>query len=72
MKHLKIVIEKHADGYAAYPIGIEGVVVEEGDTFDEAQQDITSAPRFYREAFGSEGLEPEDPILDDFIVWELA
>lgn len=24
MKHLKIVIEKHADGYAAYPLGIKG------------------------------------------------
>lgn len=46
--------------------------MEEGDTFDDALQDITSAPRFHRETFGSEGLEPEDPVIDAFIVWELA
>jgi len=67
MKHLKIVIEKHADGYVAYPVGVKGVVVGEGDTFDEALRDVTSALRFHLETFGSDGLEPEDPVLDAFI-----
>jgi predicted RNase H-like HicB family nuclease len=58
MKHLKIVIEKHADGYVAYPVGVKGVVVGEGDTFDEALQDVTSALRFHLDTFGPEGLEP--------------
>jgi len=26
----KIVVEKHADGYVAYPLGLKGVVVGEG------------------------------------------
>ena len=67
MKHLKIVIEKHTDGYVAYPVGVEGVVVGEGDTFDEALRDVTSALRFHLDTFGPEGLEPEDPVLDAFI-----
>ncbi len=24
MKHIKIVVEKHPDGYVAYPLGIQG------------------------------------------------
>lgn len=32
VKHLKIIIEKHPDGYLAYPVGIKGVVVGEGDS----------------------------------------
>ena len=30
MKHIKIVVEKHPEGYVAYPLGIQGVVVGEG------------------------------------------
>lgn len=67
MKHLKIVIEKHTDGYVAYPVGVEGVVVGEGDTFDEALRDVTSALRFHLDTFGPEGLKSEDPVLDAFI-----
>ena len=33
---LKIVVEKHDDGYVAYPLGVKGVVVGEGDTYEEA------------------------------------
>jgi len=29
---MKIVIERHADGFVAYPLGLKGVVVGEGDT----------------------------------------
>jgi hypothetical protein len=36
MKKLKIVIEKHQDGYVAYPVGIKGVVVGEGDSYEAA------------------------------------
>ena len=27
MKQVKVIIEKHPDGYVAYPVGIKGVVV---------------------------------------------
>ena len=31
MKQLKIVVEKHPDTYVAYPLGMKGVVVGQGD-----------------------------------------
>ena len=55
-KHIKIVVEKHPDGYVAYPLGMKGVVVGEGDTYDEALADVRSAIRFHIETFGAEAL----------------
>lgn len=43
LKHFKIIVEKHSDGYIAYPLGIKGVVVGEGDTCEEALADVKSA-----------------------------
>ncbi len=31
---LKIIVEKHPDGYVAYPLGLRGVVVGEDDTIE--------------------------------------
>ena len=31
MRQIKIIVEKHPDGYVAYPLGVQGVVVGEGD-----------------------------------------
>jgi predicted RNase H-like HicB family nuclease len=64
---VKIIIEKHPDGYVACPAGIPGVVVGQGDTFDEALKDVQSAIRFHIETFGRESLESEDPALDAFV-----
>jgi predicted RNase H-like HicB family nuclease len=64
---MKIIIEKHPEGYVAYPAGIQGVVVGQGNTFDEALRDVQSAIRFHIETFGRESLESEDPALDAFI-----
>ncbi|MBZ0203227.1 MAG: type II toxin-antitoxin system HicB family antitoxin [Ignavibacteria bacterium] len=50
-KQFKIVVEKHEDGYVAYPIGIEGVIVGQGDTYDEAMLDVKSAIKFHIETF---------------------
>ena len=55
-KHIKIVVEKHPDGYVAYPLGMKGVVVGEGDTYDEALADVRSAIRFHVETFSLEVL----------------
>ena len=52
MRQVKIIVEKHPDGYVAYPLGIDGIVVGEGDTFDEALADVRSAIRFHVETFG--------------------
>ncbi|MFS8116891.1 MAG: type II toxin-antitoxin system HicB family antitoxin [Microcoleus sp.] len=52
MKQFRIIIEKHSDGYVAYPLGIKGAVVGEGDTYEEALADVKSAIRCYIEIFG--------------------
>jgi predicted RNase H-like HicB family nuclease len=66
-KTLKIIVEKYSDGYIAYPLGIEGIVVGEGDSYEEALADVQSAIQFHVETFGSEVLEPDSPILEAFI-----
>jgi len=67
MKQYKIIVEKHPDGYVAYPLGIKGVVVGEGDTYEEALDDVKSAIKFHVESFGAEVLEVDPPILEAFI-----
>ena len=51
MNPIEIIIEKHPDGYVAYPIGINGIVVGEGDTYEEALADVKSAIQFHMETF---------------------
>jgi len=67
MKSLKILIEKHPDGYVAYPLGLKGVVVGEGNTYEEALADVKSAILFHVETFGAEALEDESPVLEAFV-----
>jgi predicted RNase H-like HicB family nuclease len=67
LKSIKIIIEKHTDGYIAYPLGLKGVVVGEGDSYEEALADVKSAIRFHVETFGPEALEDESPVLEAFI-----
>ncbi len=64
---LKIVVERHPDGYVAYPLGLKGVVVGEGDTYEEAVADVTAGIRFHIETFGKEVLSEDDPVLEAFI-----
>jgi predicted RNase H-like HicB family nuclease len=53
MKHqIKIIVEKNTDGYVAYPLGLKGVVVGQGDTYDEAIADVKSAITFHFQTFG--------------------
>jgi len=54
MKQYKIIVEKHPDGYVAYPLGLKGVVVGQGNTYEEALADIKSAIRFHIESFGQQ------------------
>lgn len=63
----KIVVEKNPDGYVAYPLSLKGVVVGQGDTYEQALSDVKSAIRFHIETFGSEMLELEPPVLEAFI-----
>ncbi len=68
MKNIKIVIEKHPDGYVAYPVGLKGIVVGEGDTYEEAFADVKSAVLFHIETFGKEAIsDDESPIIELFV-----
>jgi len=59
MKQFKVIVEKHPDGYVAYPLGLKGIVVGEGDTYEQALADVRSAIRFHIETFGQEVLDQE-------------
>ena len=67
MRQFKIVVERHADGFVAYPLGLKGVVVGQGDTYDDAVADVQSAIRFHLETFGDERDESEPPLLEAFL-----
>lgn len=65
-KICKVIVEKHPDGYVAYPLGLKGVVVGEGDTYEDALADVQSAIRFHIESFGDSVFE-EYPVMEAFV-----
>lgn len=67
MRQFKIIVEKYPDGYVAYPLGLKGVVVGEGSTYEEALSDVKSAIRFHVETFGRDVLEVDSPVLEAFV-----
>ncbi len=67
MRRLKVIVEKHRDGYVAYPLGCKGVVVGQGDSYDEAMADVKSAIRFHVESFGPDVLDTDPPVLEVFV-----
>jgi predicted RNase H-like HicB family nuclease len=67
IKSFKIVVEKHSDGYVAYPIGLKGVVVGEGNTYEEALHNVKSAIAFHMETFGPEIFDEASSALEVFI-----
>jgi len=67
MRQYKIIVEKHPDGYVAYPLGLKGVVVGQGDTYEEALRDVKSAIQFHIEIFGEDVLDIDPPILEAFV-----
>jgi len=52
--------------YVAYPLGLDGVVVGQGDSYEEAMADVNSAIRFHIETFGPGVLDVESPVLEAF------
>ncbi len=67
MKQCKIIPEKHSDGFIAYPLGVKGVVVGQGETYEEALQDVKSAIKFHVETFGDEVFDIDPPVLEAFV-----
>jgi predicted RNase H-like HicB family nuclease len=67
MKQFKIVIEKHPDSYVAYPLGLKGVVIGQGDSYDAALEDVKSAIKFHMETFGLDETDSDPPVMEAFI-----
>jgi hypothetical protein len=59
MTQLKVIVEQHSDGFIAYPLGLQGAVVGEGDTADQALSDAKSAAKFHIETFGADAFPSE-------------
>ncbi len=72
-RKVKLIVERHEDGYTAYPLGLrEGVaIVGEGDTYDEALADVTSAIRFTLETAREEEIFDDDSPLVEALVAEV-
>jgi predicted RNase H-like HicB family nuclease len=62
MRVLKFIVEKHSDGYVAYPLGLRGVVVGQGDSYETALADAKSAAQFHIDTFGDEAWEDESDV----------
>lgn len=65
--HVKVVVEHVEDGYIAYPLGMKGVIVGQGDSYQEALADVTSAIRAHVREFGSECLFEASSVSEAFI-----
>ncbi len=57
MRTLKFVVERHSGGYLAYPLGMRGVVMGQGDSYEQALLDARSAAQAHLEAFGAEAFD---------------
>jgi len=66
-RQFKIIVEKHSDGYIAYPLGMKGTVVGEGESYEDVLANLKSAIRFHIETFGNEALSEESPLIEAFI-----
>lgn len=67
MRTLKFIVEKHSDGYLAYPLGLKGVVIGQGDSYEEALADAKSAASFHIETFGSEVLDDDSDVQAAYV-----
>ena len=64
---LKVIVEKHSDGYVAYPIGVKAVIVGQGATYEEALSDVRSAIQFRIETFGNNSILTDEPVIEAFV-----
>lgn len=64
---LKVIVEKHSDGYVAYPLGLRGVVVGQGESYEDALSDVRSAIAFHIETFGAGAFADSSAALEAFV-----
>jgi hypothetical protein len=58
--HLVVMLDLSEGNYTSFPIGVDGAVVGQGDTFDEALESAKSATQFHIETFGHEIFHPTE------------
>jgi len=68
---IKFIVEHHAEGYIAYPLGVQGIVAGQGKTYQEALDDAKSALKFHIETFGDSVLDDESAVIEAFIEEEV-
>lgn len=68
MRRFKIVVEHHPDGYIAYPLGMRGIVIGEGDNEKDAIRDVQSAIAFHEETFGPNTWLEDDTVIEATVV----
>jgi predicted RNase H-like HicB family nuclease len=62
------VVEEHPDGFVSYPLGVEGAVIGDGETAEDALTSAKAALAAHIEAFGPEVLPAAEPVIDASIV----
>jgi predicted RNase H-like HicB family nuclease len=62
MRTLKFIDERHSDGFLAYPLGLKGVVMGQGDSYEAALADAKSASQFHVESFGTEAFYDDSDV----------
>jgi len=67
----RFIVEHYPDGYVAYPLGVRGVVIGQGETEVEALADCRSALRFHLETFGDDELLAGRPLDTHLVVARL-
>lgn len=65
--NIKFIVERYTNGFIAYPLGIQGIVAGQGNTYQEALEDAKSALKFHIETFGEEVLTNDSSIIEAFI-----
>lgn len=66
-RNIKIIVEQHPEGFVAYPLGFRGVVLGEGDSYEDALTDVLSAIAFHIDTFGEDELLGDEPVLAAFV-----
>jgi hypothetical protein len=63
----KFVIEHRSDGYLAYPLGLKGVVMGQGESFEAALHDAKSVVHSHIVAFGAEAFDDNNDVDAAFV-----
>lgn len=67
MRRFKIIVERHPDGYVAYPLGLKGVVIGDGESYEAAVANVESAIAFHIATFGPGIIDTDSPVMEVLI-----